>query len=248
LAAPSKATRVWDCYIDVENEDVPPYPGNTWRFAAHMDLGARGGDLWSFVSVEVAGSLVTVRSEPERLAQGGTFEIVAQVRHEDGTPDASAEVTFETTAGELASRGAPVETDETGAAIDQLTTYETATVTARSGESSASTVAAIGPGPVLVGNLSLSCWPLEGSAPLNVTCDAHALGTTGEPLEGLIVVVSVTDPNASTLPPFPETDANGFAAFEVVNLVNDGAAITVAAGAITSNLAIVHITESELTR
>jgi len=241
LAAPARSTRTWDCYIDVTDERGPPLPG-IWEFAAQLDLGPGGGELWSSVRIEVDGSLVTVRAEPERLAQGGMFEIVARVRHEDGTPTPSSPVTFVTTAGALASGGAPIETDEAGTAIDHLTTYETATVTARSGSISANTTAIVGSGPTIVGSIDLSCSPLAGSAPMQVTCHVRAISTSGEPIEGQFVAVIVSDAAAVASPPFPETDADGIASFDVVNLVSDGATIAVHAGGVSSDLVVLSIT------
>jgi hypothetical protein len=180
-----------------------------------------------------------LHAEPERLPRGGTFEIVAGARRFDGTPEPFAEVTFETTAGELASGGAPIVADETGIAIDLLTTYETATVTARSGTSVATTVANVGTGQI--GSVDLYCSPVVGPAPLSTTCTAMLVSTDGEPLEGYFLFVAVDDATAVISPQLAETDSQGFATFDVQYLTTDGASIVVSAGGWSSNPVVITI-------
>jgi len=94
-----------------------------------------------------AAETVTVRAEPARLSpSGGGAQIVALVRDLAGNPLAGASVAFTTTAGNLSSGVA--QTDVNGEARTTLTTTRestvTATVGAKSGETTVSVDGALG--------------------------------------------------------------------------------------------------------
>ncbi len=77
---------------------------------------------------------VILTADPSGLPpEGGTVQLQAFVRDEDGNPVSGVQVFFSTTNGSLGSHGEPVRTNSQGIARDTLTTQGPATVTAVAG-------------------------------------------------------------------------------------------------------------------
>jgi hypothetical protein len=148
-------------------------------------------------------------------------------------------VTFETTAGQLASAGAPVAADAEGIAVDSLTTTQIATVTARSGRLTGSLEVGLGP---RIGFVYLSGYPTVGPAPLDVELFVSVSDTRGQRIPDYPVAVEVLgDAGAIVVPSSAVTDAFGFAQFQVLGITEDGTRVHALAGGVTSSEVEVHI-------
>ena len=142
-------------------------------------------------------------------------------------------MTFETTAGQLASAGAPVVADADGIAVDSLTTAEIATVTVRSGRLTGSLEVRLGP---RIGFVQLSGFPTVGTAPLDVELFAFIADTRGQGVPDYPVGAAVLgDAGAIVVPSSPVTDAFGLARFAVLGITEDGTRIRVSASGVISS-------------
>ena len=239
LAAPSHTVRIWDCWM--EFEPLMPDPrGGVLEVTGVLDLARGTALLDSRMKLTLVPPKIAMASIPEFLPlQGGTAEIRAFVREPDGAPVPGAPVTFETTAGQLASAGAPVAADAEGIAVDSLTTTQIATVTARSGRLTGSLEVGLGP---RIGFVYLSGYPTLGPAPLDVELFVSVSDTRGQRIPDYPVAVEVLgDAGAIVVPSSAVTDAFGFAQFQVLGITEDGTRVHALAGGVTSSEVEVHI-------
>jgi hypothetical protein len=137
----------------------------TARFRASTRSGiaeitAVSGDISSeAVEIEVGEArarTVILTASPSTLPQGGgTVDLRAFVRDEEGNAITGVQVFFDTTTGTLQSNGRPIRTDSSGVARDRLTTELDTTVTVQTNNGQTDTLdIEVGPGP---GPGDLSC-------------------------------------------------------------------------------------------
>lgn len=204
-------------------------------FATHsagdIMVTATSGSVQASTTVTVADNIaqnVFVSANPATFpAGGGTSLIGAVVTDDSGTPLEDIGVDFSTTAGELQSGGAPIQTNKNGFAIDTLNTTSNATVTATTEDGfSGQTTVLVGVGrvvchmtvststptlgqPVLLFDTSDDPgaqivsyhWDFGDATSANGQNVQHTYGTEGT----FNVVHSVTDAHSNTIfcDPFP---------------------------------------------
>jgi hypothetical protein len=104
--------------------------------AGDITITATSGGVQAHTTVTVADNIeenVFVSATPATFPTGGGTAIISAIVTDGaGKPLAGNDVRFSTTAGELQSSGAPIETNNNGLATDVLNTTESATVTATS--------------------------------------------------------------------------------------------------------------------
>jgi hypothetical protein len=188
------------------------------------------------------GSTIILSASPTTLPSGGgDSSLTAVVIDGNGVPQDGVAVFFSTNAGSLASQGISQATDGNGRATDILTTNQSAQVDAQSGDATAQRTVTVG-GQQLVGEVTLSCNPISGNAPLSTTCDIHVSDTNFQDLGGVFVAVDLTDQNADALDGQSfRTDPNGNAQFDVANLTLDNSTITASSGG-KSDMVTIDIT------
>ena len=90
------------------------------------------------VSIDIGEARIArliLTTNPSSLPpEGGTIQLKAFVKDDQGNSVSNVQVFFQTTSGTLASQGDPVLTNSSGVARDTLTTTEDATVTAIAGD------------------------------------------------------------------------------------------------------------------
>jgi len=189
------------------------------------------------------GSTIILSASPTTLPSGGgVSNLSAVVIDGNGVPQDGVAVFFSTNAGSLASQGTSQVTDDNGRTTDVLTTTQSAQVDVQSGDATAQVTVTVG-GQQLVGSIALNCQPVTGAAGLMTMCTALVMSTPpSSPLPNVTLSVSVPgDPLAVKVNPFPDTDANGRAEFEVESITQD-TDIFVSVGSVDSNHVAIDIT------
>ena len=153
--------------------------------------------------VAPAESTITVSANPQTVVVpsgggSGTTEIVARVRAKNGTPLPGQEVTFSSTGGTLSPPAeTPLTTDNNGQSVSILTTTSAATVTARSGGITGMTQIQTAPGNLAQFILQVVPNELTGCND-DLTLTAMVATTTGDPVQGILVIFDEVSPGNLT--------------------------------------------------